>query len=308
MAVTEESLAELERLMVPPDKRFTTINAMLYGISGGGKSVLAQMIAQAITAPDKTILHLCTGDGWKSGKNHPGALDRLIPMEYVAMAQIEAIVDAVKASKTSSDPRLDRFRNIGAVILDELSTMTDMDLDTVTQSRSFDNMGKPVKNKDGTIKDPDSPDWPDRNTATNRGRKILYKLVSTPEVHVIAIAHERKDQDHRKVTITCPSFWQALRAKVKEPLDFVGRVEGNISEANGQPYYSRTVQCHPSKLVDAKTRIGGLDVFEDFDSLVSKMKVWLESGGQKVDESLPVVLPSELPREHLDDFEGESVD
>jgi energy-coupling factor transporter ATP-binding protein EcfA2 len=251
---------------------------MLYGNSGCGKTVLAMKMAQAFTPPDKEILIVDTSNGWVSIPNHPELDYRYEVLPYVSREQVMAIGRAIKAGH----PKFERF---GAVIVDEISTVADDDLLGLVENRA----------KVDKTKDPDTVTWPDRDAGDNRMKKMMQDL--TGPFHLITVAHEREYKNKKKQSCTGPSFADALREKMKRTMHGVWYVQSVLIEGQEQTeeaIFRRIVQCHGSQAVDAKSRVSGLKVHEDFDSLVEKAYKWLSQGGKLVDPIPRVTLPTEI--------------
>lgn len=249
---------------------------MLYGNSGAGKTVLGITIAQKITRQDKDIIYVDFKEGWVSLLNHdPKLRSRVRRIVYKGFSQLEAIVDAIEIKHGS-------FANVGAIVLDEHTSMFQDDMELLTRTRA----------KSDKEKDPDTPTWPDMNTSGIRTRRNLNKLLSL-KVHVILLCHERDDKDKKGVVVTGPAYLPKLSPRIREPLHFAGRCVADIAEGGQGGRYRRSVQCHPSRTIVAKSRIGGLEVFESHGKLVEKIAGWLNRGGVPDKEAEQVILADE---------------
>lgn len=263
MTQAQSYLDKLRSTMEPLSDSIATFKGMIYGVSGVGKTVMAVQIAQEITAPDKKILYIDTAEGWVSLKNHPELKERTERMRYGNLGQLEALCHAIR---TNEPP----FNEFGTIILDEASSSADSALDDVLKDRAASKRGD----------DPDTPTQPDYNTATNRVRKAYMGLLTLPGVHVILISHTRKDKDARNVEVQQASFLPKLGQKIKQPLHFIGNLSGNeIPASENRPArYTRILQVHPTRTIDAKTRIGGLEPQVEYPEFIIKLKKWL--GGE----------------------------
>jgi energy-coupling factor transporter ATP-binding protein EcfA2 len=258
------------------NERVAHLIAMLYGNSGSGKTVLAMMIAQAITPADKEILIVDTSNGWVSIPNHPEIDYRYDVMPFISREQVMAIAEGI----TTGHPKYIKY---GCLILDEYSTMADEDLMALVERRAD-------KDKE---KDRDEPTWPDRNAGDNRMKKMLNKSISN--YHLITVAHEREYKNKNKQSMTGPDFADQLRVKVQRPMHLVGYVKAVLKDdATGGADFDRFVQVHGSQFVTAKSRIGGLKIQEDFPSLVAGIAKWLNTDGQL---GANVVTTTKLPTE-----------
>jgi hypothetical protein len=257
---------------------------MFYGNSGCGKTVLAMKMAQALTPPDKEILIVDTSNGWVSIQNHPELDYRYDPIPYISREQVMGIGRAIKVGHP-------KFAKYGTVIIDEISTVADDDLLGLVENRA----------KVDKTKDPDHVTWPDRDAGDNRMKKMIQDI--TGPFHLITVAHEREYKNKKKQSCTGPSFADALREKIKRPMHGVWHVQAVLIEGEEQTeeaIFRRIVQCHGSQHVDAKSRVSGLRVHEDFDSLVKKTQEWINRGGVLVDPTPRVTLPSEVESEAIE--------
>jgi ATP-dependent Clp protease ATP-binding subunit ClpA len=250
----EEYLSRLQATMESLSDVRPTFKGMLYGVSGVGKTVHSLMIAQDITPPDKEILYIDTAEGWVSLENHKELKARTQRMHYINLSQIEALCKAVR---TGAEP-FDRF---GTIILDEASSAADSALDEVLKYRASQDRGK----------DPDTPTQPDYNTTTNRVRKSYMELLTLQGIHVILVSHARKDKDNRNLEVTSPSFLPKLGQKIKQPLHLIANLSGNEIDSK----YVRIMQVHPTRTIDAKCRIGGLEPQVEYPIFIERLQGWL---------------------------------
>jgi hypothetical protein len=175
-------------------------------------------------------------------------------MRYLNLSQLEALCHAIRTEANG-------FGIYGTVILDEASSAADSALDEVLKYRAAQDRGK----------DPDTPTQPDYNTTTNRVRKAYMDLLTLPGVNVILVSHTREDKDNRNVVIQRPSFLPKLGQKIKQPLHLIAHVSGNEIDNN----YVRILQVHPTRTIDAKCRIGGLDPQVEYPVFINRVKEWL---------------------------------
>lgn len=258
---TEEYLARLSATMEDLSESTATFQAMIYGNSGTGKTVMSMQIAQEITPVGKNILYIDTASGWVSLNNHRELKERTKRMKYINLAQLEALCTAIR---TEHPP----FNTLGSVIVDEASSIADTTLDEIVKYRASQDRAK----------DEDMPTQPDYGAATNRVRKAFMDLLTLPGIHVILVAHARKDKDNQNIEVTSPSFMPKLSQKIKQPLHLVAHLSGNdIPGTEGkESQYVRILQVHPTRRIDAKTRIGGLSPQVEYPTFITKLKLWLE--------------------------------
>lgn len=251
------------------------VKALLYGESGVGKTVEAFKLAHMCTPPDKRILYMDTGEGWVSLQNHRELMERSQRVAYTGLAQVNTMVQAVQAG-------LDGWNDYGTIIFDEFSTSAKQfkhvvfkanDLDELTEGFEFKHWGILSRNLEDTY----------------------WKLMELRESHnIILVAHERiADRKKTGISQIAPSFMDSIEGTVKENVHVVARMTAEVVNLQGAPQYHRTMQVHPTKLVVAKSRIGGLDIIVTPDRFNERMQEWLESGGKLSPESAPVTLANE---------------
>lgn len=279
-------MAYLDRLRASMEKLSTaspSFKGLLYGASGVGKTVGSMQIAQTITGDYGRILYLDTAEGWVSLQNHPELKERTDRMQYVNLNQIEALCMAMRE-------KLAEFSQIKTVIWDEVSSAADTALDEVVKYRA---------NLDRS-KDPDTPTMPDFNTTTSRVRKGVFDLLTVPGLNVILVSHSRQDKDNRGVEVTRPSFLPKLGQKIKQPLHLMAHMSGNEVD---EKTYRRIYQVHPTRTIDAKTRVGGLKPQVEYPELIEKITGWMakaiEDNPEDVmvpdhDPEMPVLEPASV--------------
>lgn len=264
---TEDYLLRLQATMESLSEAVPTFKGMIYGVSGVGKTVHSLMIAQEITHHGEMILYIDTAEGWVSLNNHEELKDRVDRMRYVNLAQLEALCHAIR---NDHEP----FNTYGTLILDEASSAADSALDEVLKFRAGQDRSK----------DPDTPTQPDYNTTTNRVRKVYNDLLTLPGINVILVSHARKDKDNRNVEVTSPSFLPKLGQKIKQPLHLIANLSGNEIDTK----YVRILQVHPTRTIDAKCRIGGLEPQVEYPVFIGKLKGWLKGNVPTVEKSIIV--------------------
>lgn len=243
----------------------------IYGDSGFGKTVIAMRLAQAINPPGKTIEYIDFLEGWVALLNHrdEGVLKNAHREQYEGISQIETLAKFIKMG-------VPPFDKIGTVILDEFSSMTKTDLDTVVKSRAA---------KDPS-KDPNVPTQPDFYAGTERARRALTDLLQA-QVNVIVVAHIREDKLNSGVTVTRPAFMPNFSDTFRQMMHLVANLSAEeFTAEDGTVDYKRSLQVHPTRRVNAKTRIGGLNVNVTPEELIPAVVEWMR--GER--ESEPVVV------------------
>jgi hypothetical protein len=232
------------------------LKAMLYGPSGGGKTVLAVDIAQTITPPDKIILYLDSMEHWVSLQNHPELKKRVRRLKYQGLSQIEEIQSAIKDG-------FDFFADVGTIVLDELDSMQTEDLDLVAMSSQEKDHG------------PDDVTWPDFNKNTTRVRRKIRALLKE-DVNVICVAHDGEGKDRRGIVVQRPDFTPKLAKVILEFVHLCGYMTADvIKTSDNKNEYKRIVQVHPTGNLITKSRIGGLPYQVDPEQLKAAIVEWM---------------------------------
>jgi hypothetical protein len=269
-----ERLQELKDSISGLDDLKTMSKFLLYGVSGVGKTVEAAELAQKTTPENKRILYVDTGEGWVSLKNHPQLMKRTQRMTYKGLSQITDLVEAIQAN-------LAGFDDYGTIIFDEFSTSAKQFLHLVLDANEVKSLTE-------------APEFKHWGILSRNIEKTLWKLLELKETHnLIFIAHERVAKNKQGIEQQAPSFMESIAASVKENMHVVARMTAEVTNREGAPEYVRKLQVHPTKMVVAKSRIGGLDIQVSPDAFNKRVFDWLESGGKLVDEKEVVALDSE---------------
>lgn len=238
------------------------LKAMLYGPSGGGKTVLAMQIAQEITPPDGIILYVDSMEHWVSIQNHPELKKRTRRLKYEGLSHIEEIQDAIEA-------KFDFFANVKTVVFDELDSMQTEDLDLVASSSKEKDHG------------PDDITWPDFNKNTVRVRRKIRTFMKQ-DLNVILVAHDGEGKDRRGVVIQRPDFTPKLAKVILEFVHLCGYMTAEVVKTSeDKNVYKRIVQVHPTGNLITKSRIGGLPYLVEPQTLIPAIKEWMR--GERAD-------------------------
>lgn len=278
-----EALARLTGTMSKVTDSHPRARLLLYGDSGGGKTVLAAGIAKSIIKPNEKIVFIDTSEGYESLKKHGDLADGIWQLPYTTIDDLEVIATAIQYKQPP-------FENVGCIILDEASSITGADTDKNFEARRSQT-------------DSATPEWPDYNATLFRFRSVALKLYETKGLHVILLAHVSTTKDRRgNILRYFPSFAPSIAKKVKENLHLVGHMSAQqvMNPGSDEVVYTRTVQVNPTALYDAKNRIVGMDnviKYSDME-LVRIIKNWLASGGAEKPEEFAMT-PSDLPEDEL---------
>ncbi len=260
LSMLEANLQDLEN-----ETSGKAFKALIYGASGVGKTVQSIALAQAITPPDKTIVYCDSGNGWVSLDNHPELKTRVHRLQVPMITMLEGIANLIQRKAGA-------FADVGCIVCDEYSTIVDNDLSLIVKERA---------SKDDS-KDPDTPTQPDYNTSKNRGVKYATGLFLLEGVHVILVAHERQDKDSRNILQLSPLFNPKLGSRIREAVHMVAYLSVKEMRKEGdstQKVEKRVFQVHPTPMIVAKTRIGGLKPEVSYEELKTVMVKWV--GGNK---------------------------
>lgn len=223
----------------------------IFGDQGTGKTLAMAKLMQAITPANKKILYIDSGNGWATLKSYPELMKRVKYSKYENLEQVLAWATALNEGGPG-------FDSIGAVILDEYSSMVRKDRTWIVKARSKQKEAK------GEFKDPFQPAQPDYFASQIRSEDILNAFVST-DIHVGFLSHEKLDKD---TMMTRPDFTPGAANDLQRILHSVLRATVTLDKATKQPV--RKLQLQPiGNRVSCKNRVGNLGNFADDISEVS---------------------------------------
>ena len=269
------SVDDLLATMVP-DEHKPYARFCFYGDEGSTKTVTACSVGE----PDReTILLESDPEGYVSLYNHPeiyympdGKTKRIRRFRYEGLSQIDAFVEFI------SDPRFD---SADTIVVDTASGIVNSDLDIITERRF---KGQKI--------DEEVPDWPAYRLNQDRVRRAFTPLMEV-EKHIVLTSHARAEKDKTNIVRTTLDMPQAVRKHLTRMCHLVGYLTAEIQEAEDSVLYSRRMQVHPTKLITAKSRIGGLPVVIEDPDVREIRRNWIASGAGLTEGD------EELAPEHL---------
>lgn len=259
------------------DKSFA---GLIYGGFGSGKTVLAVGLARYL-AEGKEVLYIDSSDGWVSLENHPELIDDGLVTRFPFQSQIELI--ALAAEFASGNKKLDRF---GAVVVDEISSTSDISLDEVIRRAESLTASEQIVDFDPKVYKPMGDD-----------NKRFITGIKRAGRHLILTAHERVDKDHRGVKVTGPSLSPQNNKGIQQLMHVTAHMTNEITGEGKNVKYNRKLQAHPSQLVAAKSRIGGLPMKSEPKVFVQAIKEWVDNGAIELAEESNDLIPDDLPEE-----------
>lgn len=265
------ALEDLKARMLGFDDIATDLRMMIYGDSGQGKTIFAMQMAQAITPAGRGILFLDARNGWVSLSNpeHETLRARTKRLRVYDLRELSGIAEWIRDG-------VDIFGFISTVVIDEASTFASDDLAHVYNK----NRGIP----DGAIPE-DVPEYKDYKQALARYRAILDLYESIDGLSIIQVSHQREDKIEDKIKLS-PKFNPELGKSVRESQHVVAyltsKLVTRVNDVENEAQFERTLQVHPSPLVVAKSRIGGLPARVSPEYLIDATVDWLGDPEQMI--------------------------
>ena len=258
---------------------------LFFGDKGTGKTTASSGLAQKLRGEGR-ILRLDSSDGWVSLDNIPALKRNTDNIENVTIEELAAIIDAI----SRRDPA---YRKYTVVILDEISTWyTEMLYAYVREQLNVPD-DQPIPQFDWNMYGPPQAALKD----------LINRLHRTPGVHLIMVAHEqeRAIKGDAQAKRMVPSMGTKLSDGLGQIAHVVGRFTATEKRSGQTTRYVREVQCWPTRLVDAKTRIGALDKSMEQSAFVKAVSEWV--GSDSMPQDLTKAVKKQADTEEVDDSE-----
>jgi hypothetical protein len=248
----EKKLAALRADITDKDELFW--KGVLYGEFGMRKTTTALRCGRKRTV----LLH--ADRGWSVMHNHPDEfdLDKVIPIEYRGLSQIDAIREAILEG---AEP----FQDVDLLILDTVSQMQEIYIDFLLENADYggkfrDSMVPKagVKNFEKT----EIPGMPDYQLARNKMRPIVDRLVKAP-INVMFLAHVREpgpmERANGKIERR-PNITEALYKVISRDATFIGYMSKDKGDYNIDftPKPTQSVKSQIPELTDKKIKASEL--------------------------------------------------
>lgn len=253
LATLMKRMADLDHQEV--EKEFI---GLFYGSHGVGKTSTAQALAQKLRG-DGRILFLDSADGWVSLDNIPALKRNTTLLQVSDPRELMSIANALRT-------RSKGFEDFTVVVLDEVSSwFTDV-------------LHSYVREVTNTPDDQDLPEIDGSMYAAPQAAflnliKVFHKATG---LHVVMVAHEqdRAIKGEKGASKITPSLSPKLMAGLAQISHIVARFEAR-KDPKAKDGYRREAQVLPTRYVEAKTRIGGMEIKEDAVVLVKKVAAWI---------------------------------
>lgn len=259
------SMVNMEDMTTPP------VKICIMGDQGTGKTTAMLQFIQAIVPEDKYIVYVDSAEGWTALQNFPQLKRRCKWMRYENVEQLQQFAHALREGKPP-------FDKIGAVVLDEYSSMIKNDKTWIVRQRSLQ------AEKKGEFRDPFMPQRPDYLASQLRSEDVVSYFLRCG-IHVGFVSHEKFDD---KTLMTRPDFPPGAANDFQRLIHSVIRAEVKFDKASQES--RRRFQLQPiGNRVSVKNRIGGLGNFiNDIGELAEAYTKWGVAKEGAVIEATPL--------------------
>jgi hypothetical protein len=148
------------------------------------------------------------------------------------------------------------------------------------------------------------PAWTDYFPAGVILFQIIEAFHAIPGVHVILVAHDQLKQFKRNedtIERTMPDYNPKLNSQISKPLHVSAHLTSQIRKNKDGTSYERTLQCLPTALVEAKSRVSGLELKMSAKGFVTVIGDWVFGGAIEQDLQIPEDENAELPEDTYPD-------
>lgn len=233
------SMTPLDKMERPP------LKFCIMGDQGTGKTYSAMKLLQLITAEDKKIIYADSAEGWSTFQNEPTLKTRVMRQPYENLEQLLVLAAAIR-------DKVPPFDKVGAVLLDEYSSMIKGDKTWIVKARSQQ------AEKKGEFRDPFSPQRPDYLASQIRSEEVVNAFLACG-IHVGFVSHEKMDKDTLMIR---PDFAPGAANDFQRLIHSVIRATVKLDKTSGKVI--RQFQLQPiGNRVSVKNRVGGLGNFID---------------------------------------------
>lgn len=257
------------------------VTLLAYGDKGTGKTTALQGLAQKLKGEGR-ILRLDSSDGWISLENIPQLKADTDNLEYVTLADLGLIADALLTRKPG-------FEDYTVVVLDEVSPWYIDALHAYVREQ----MNLPAE---ATLP---AFGWDYYGVPQAALLEVFKKMQRTPGLHVLMAAHEQeraiKGENNAKRMVP------AMGTKLAEGLGQISHVVARFESRSVQGNYVREVQSWPTRLVDAKSRIKQLELKMPSTAWVKAVASWVEDSATQAEDLAEPEESVLLPDDTADD-------
>lgn len=199
--------------------------ALIFGQPGAGKTVFSA------TTPNTLLVDIERGA--LSVNNHPELKGNCQFMEFRSVYQLEQLIEYLKVNHKA-------FEQYDTIVIDSFTALQARDLDEIVKTEAA---------KDAS-RNKFLPLGPDYNVNTRHMQKIAADLRDVDK-NIIVTCHVKEIKDDvTGIVLKRADLTPKLASSMNGIFDIVGYLSVDDTR--------RSLQCHPTRDVAAKTRLGGL--------------------------------------------------